>query len=147
VVENHTPELEQIGNITGVDIQFFYDMEAYTEEWEINEMLEFETDNSVKENKRQLMLADNQKIENNIDLVVSQLELLIDKLSQIENLPDLLNKTDYDTIGIKAYFSSFNESPGDGYIGNNFGQDLRNLITLIKYAKENGAKTTYFNYG
>ena len=146
VVEN-IPELDQIGKITEVDISFLYDMELYTEEWEIDEMLQFETNDSDRENRKKQMLAENEKIKNNIDLVIRRLEELISSLSKIDNLHLLLEKTDYDTIGISTYFALFNESPGDGYIGNNFGQDIRNLLALVKFAKDKGAKTAFFNYG
>ena len=72
---------------------------------------------------------------------------MIDKLGVINNLPALLLKTEFDVLNNEIYFSNFNDDPGDGYIGNNFGQDLRNFKRFILYARENGAKTVWFSYG
>ena len=56
VVQDCRPELDQIGELTGIDISFLYDMQEYTEEWEIDEMLEFEDDEEEKELQKQSML-------------------------------------------------------------------------------------------
>ncbi|MBZ4041192.1 hypothetical protein [Flavobacterium hibisci] len=147
VVEDCRPELDQIGELTGVDITFLYNMQEYTEEWEIEEMLEFEDDEDEKENLRQSRLKKNIEVENNISEVKNNLTLLIEKLGETENLEQKLDKTSYDTIGIEKYFSNFHTNPGDGYIGNNLGQDLRNLLSLLNFGLSNGSKTIYFNYG
>jgi len=36
---------------------------------------------------------------------------------------------------------------GDGYLNNNFGQDLRNFKRFVEFAKKRGATTVYFRYG
>ncbi|GGF16592.1 hypothetical protein [Flavobacterium limi] len=147
VVEDCRPELDQIGELTGADITFLYNMQEYTEEWEIDEMLEFEDDEDEKKRLKQSMLKKNTEVENNIEEVKLKLSLLIEKLGQIENLEQKLDKTNYDTLGIKKYFSNFNNNPGDGYIDNNLGQDLRNLYSLLNFGLKNGSKTIFFNYG
>jgi hypothetical protein len=45
------------------------------------------------------------------------------------------------------YFSEFQIDKGDGYIGNNFGRDLRNFKKFLEYAKEKGTTTVWFDYG
>ena len=35
IVEDCRAELDQIGELTGIDINFLYNMQEYTEEWEI----------------------------------------------------------------------------------------------------------------
>ena len=147
VVQDCRPELDQIGELTGIDISFLYDMQEYTEEWEIDEMLEFEDDEEEKELQKQSILKRNIEVANNIESVKSKLTLLIERLGKIENLDQKLQETSYDTIGIKEYFSNFHTNPGDGYIDNNFGQDLRNLLCLLNIGLNNGSKTIYFNYG
>lgn len=147
VVEDCRPELDQIGELTGVDISFLYDMQEYTEEWEIDEMLEFEDDEEEKDSRKQSMLQKNTEVSNNITEVKNKLTLLIERLGEVEDLEQKLEKTNYDTIGIKEYFSNFHTNPGDGYIDNNFGQDLRNLLCLLDVGLKNGSKTIYFNYG
>jgi hypothetical protein len=45
------------------------------------------------------------------------------------------------------YFSDFKIDKGDSYMGNNFGQDLRNFKRFLEFAKENGRTTVWFQYG
>jgi hypothetical protein len=113
VSEDEIPELDQIGEITGVDISSIYDMNT-------------------------------QNVE--IDKVLHTLDCLIKELSKIKNLPELLDSTDFDTLDVKWYFENFNVNTGNGYIGNNFGQDLRNFRHFLEYAKARGTKTVYFYY-
>jgi len=147
VVEDCRPELDQIGKITRVDIHFLYDMEKYSENWEIDDMLEFEKNVEKRKQVKENMLQQNEEIENNISIVIIKLTKLIGKLEKIPDLVEQLEKTTYDTLGISTYFSGFNNNSSNGYIDNNLGQDLRNLLNLITFAENNGAKTVYFNYG
>ena len=146
-VISHEPELEQIGKITGVDISPIYEMESYPEE----EGLEFHLDTADSEEEKQSILRkaeeDKAKLQGNIDKVLQTITELIEKLSSVDNLPGLLLPTDFDSLGNEEYFSSFNVDKGEGYIGNNFGQDLRNFKRFLEFAKERGTKTVWFNYG
>ncbi|KGO85008.1 hypothetical protein Q765_18515 [Flavobacterium rivuli WB 3.3-2 = DSM 21788] len=146
VIVEHTPELDQIGNITGVDIIPFYDMEAYPDQ----EGLEFFLETAESEEERMQILAeaetDKAKVSNNIDLILQILSVLIERLSTIDNLPDLLLETDVDTLNNATYFADFNIDKGEGYIGNNFGQDLRNFKRFLEYAKLHGSNTVWFEY-
>ena len=45
------------------------------------------------------------------------------------------------------YFSDFNKDKGEGYIGNNFGQDMRNFKRFIDYAIDRNSETIWFEYG
>lgn len=140
-------ELDQLGDITGVDIRFLYEMEEYFEEWEIDEMLEFEEDEEEKFAQKESILNQNEKVYNNLYRVRDNLVQLIEKLNEIPDLVERLNKPTEDTLGIDEYFSAFQYNTGDGYIGNNLGQDLRNLLKIVEFGLENGSKTIYFNYG
>jgi hypothetical protein len=143
------PELDQIGNIIGVEISLLYEMENYPdEEWEIESLKMAESDierNSLKVKYQNLK----EKLNGNIDKIQLLVNTLIDKLSKIDNLLELLIDTDYDTfdLGRESYFSDFNIDKGDGYMGNNLGQDLRNFKRFLEYAKSKGTTTVYFNYG
>lgn len=141
------PELDQIGRITGIDIGHLYDMEKYPEE----EALEFfiSTAESEEEKTRIISKAveDKEMLKGNIDKALSLINNLIDKLSQIDNLPSLLKPTNRDTLGNDEYFSDFHLDKGKGYIGNNFGQDLRNFKRYLEFAKSKGTTTVWFNYG
>ena len=146
-VISHEPELDQIGKITGVDISPIYEMESYPEE----EGLEFHLDTADSEEEKQNILRkaeeDKAKLQGNLDKVLKTITELIEKLSSVDNLPGLLLPTDFDSLGNEEYFSSFNVDKGEGYIGNNFGQDLRNFRRFLEFAKERGTKTVWFNYG
>ncbi len=146
-VIGHLPELDQVGKIAGVDISIFYDMEGYPEDFDIEEHLA----SAETEAEKQSILENVQEIRNtlegNIDLVISTLNQLISKLNGIDNLPSLLLPTDFETLDSKNYFSDFTKDIGEGYIGNNFGQDLRNFKRFLEYAKERGTKTVWFSYG
>lgn len=146
VVEDGLPELDQLGTLTGIDIGFLYKMEDYTEVWEMEEMLQF-TAPENREHLKQSILAQNEVVENNIERVFAGLTLLIEKLTEIPDLDKRLTPTQYDTIGIKDYFSRFTEDVGDGYIGNNLGHDLRNLLRLVEFGIAHGSKGVYFHYG
>lgn len=146
VVEDCRPELEQLEALTGVNTAFFYEMEEYLDEYGLAEMLEF-MDPETAKLQGQHAIETNKKIEGNVHRVKKELSSLIDALGKIPNLESKMEKTSYDTIGISTYFADFHQNPGDGYIGNNLGQDLRNLFRLVDYGSRNGATTVYFNYG
>jgi len=144
---SHVPELDQIGEITGVDISSIYEMENYPEE----EKLEFFLATADSEEDKQEILKkaeeDKVKLQGNIDKVLKTITGLIEKLNHIDNLPSLLLPTDFDSLGNEEYFSAFQIDKGEGYIGNNFGQDLRNFKRFLEFAKTNGTTTVWFNYG
>jgi len=141
------PELDQIGKLTSIDISAIYQMETFTGNEEIEFFLEEAETEQQKEKIRMLAQAGNDKIKGNIDKVLMTITNLIDKLSQIDNLPALLTDNDYDTLDNKIYFADFNKDKVQGYVDDNFGQDLRNLKRILEYAKAKGSTTVYFQYG
>jgi hypothetical protein len=141
------PELDQIGRITAVDILPIYQMEEGGSAEELGFFLEVA---ESEEERQQLLDGSRQKkaeLSGNIDNVLATVNALIEKLSVIDNLPTLLDDSGYDTLRYDTYFTDFNTDKGDGYIGNNFGQDLRNFKRFLEFAKERGATMVRFNYG
>lgn len=142
------PELDQIGKLAGVDITPLYEMETYGSE--SGEDLEFFIEVAATEEEKQAIRDDakaaKEKLEGNIYKVTATIDGLINKLSAIDNLPDLLNYGTRDTLNSKVYFANFSVDTGKGYIGNNFGQDLRNFKRFLEYAKSKSAQTVYFIY-
>ncbi len=140
-------EFDQIARITSVDISPIYEMENYGH----GEELEFFLETAETEEQRQHILsldkASKDKLKGNIDKVAVTITTLIDRLSHIDNLPDLLNDNGWDTLENQIYFADFNKDKGQGYTNNNFGQDLRNFKRFLEYAKTKGSTTAYFNYG
>jgi len=149
-VVDGVPELDQIAKITSVDISPVYGMNSALSD-ETGEALEFMLSmTSSEEERNRILQADKEakeKAKGNIDKVINAIDQLIEKLSSINNLPDCLDNYGYDTLDSKNYFSDFNLNKGDGYIGNNFGQDLRNFKSFLDYAKSKGSATVYFVYG
>jgi hypothetical protein len=143
------PELDQIGKLTGVDIMPLYEMETYGSE--SGEELEFFIEVAETEEEKQAIRdnakAAKEKLKGNINRVTDTIAGLLNKLPHIDNLPDLLNHGMRDTLDSKVYFANFSVDTGKGYIGNNFGQDLRNFKRFLEYAKSKRAQTVYFIYG
>jgi hypothetical protein len=143
---SHEPELDQIGEITGVDISPIYELEYYPEE----ETVQFHLDNAESESEKQKILQEAEgqraKLAGNLDKVLMTVTDLINKLNSIDNLPEHL-LPDADLLNNQVYFADFKIDKGKGYIGNNFGQDLRNFRRFLEFAKSTGAKTVWFQYG
>lgn len=144
---NGEPELDQIGRITSIDISPIYQMEEYSSE----ETLEFYLGTAGSKEESQQILDDTilkrERLNGNIDRVLATITGLIEKLSVIDDLHQMLDDSGWDVLDYGIYFTDFNMDKGGGYIGNNFGQDLRNFRRLLEYAKERGAATVYFDYG
>jgi hypothetical protein len=146
-VVTHEPELEQIGHITGVDIAPLYEMENYPDE----EFIQFRLRCDAKTDQEKMAILSEaaekkEKMEGNIDKVLLTINNLIDKLNHIDDLTALLIATDF-TSREDGYLLDFKMDKGKGYIGNNFGQDLRNFARFLEFAKDKGAKTVWFKYG
>lgn len=146
-VINGEPELNQVGRITKVDITPLYEMERYWDEENIESQLTFAENEEEREEILQRIENDRQSVENNIDKVYRTVTDLISALSKIDNLPSLLNDSGWDSLDNESYFGDFNIDKGQGYIDNNFGQDLRNFKRFLEYAKEHDVNTVYFCYG
>ena len=148
-VVNGQPELDQIGQITSVDISPIYQMETYGSD--NGDELSFFLETAESDEERQSILARVQQnkegLKGNTDRIIITIDSLINKLAKIDNLPVLLNDCGHDTLDYKTYFTDFNIDKGEGYIGNNFGQDLRNFRRFLEYAKDKGTSTVYFDYG
>jgi hypothetical protein len=139
-------ELDQIGRLVGVDISPLYEMESYVLDAELESELEF-TDEEDKQALIERVESDRAALVGNIDKVSTVVEVLIVKLSTISNLSALLVPRAHDVLNSKIYFADFLLDKGDGYIGNNFGRDLRNFKRFLTYAKREGSRTVFFNYG
>jgi len=140
------PELDQVGRITGVDIAPLYAMEQYTTEFAASESAEYADSEVERQRIFDQARASRERLAGNIELVLKTVLALLDSLARIDDLPSRLYRHPNDRLNPSVYFSDFELDKGDGYIGNNFGQDLRNLRTILLYAKSRGTKTVYFAY-
>lgn len=143
------PELDQLGELTGVDVQPLYEMETYPEEMG----LEWELEQAKSKKERQQILweaeAAKAKLVGNVDRVLATVEALVSKLATIENLPDQLDASRRDTLHSPTYFADLLREAGEGeidYLDNNFGQDLRVIKRFVELTKSYGGTTVYFEY-
>jgi hypothetical protein len=141
------PELDQIGRITVVDIAPLYAMEQYTTELTASESAEYAETEVERDQIFEQARASRDRLAGNLDLVLRTIEALLESLAHIDDLPSRLQPHRNDRLNPSVYFGDFELDQGDGYIGNNFGQDLRNLRRFLLYAKSRGTKTVYFGYG
>ncbi|RYZ71089.1 MAG: hypothetical protein EOP09_05145 [Proteobacteria bacterium] len=139
------PVIYQVGKLTGVDISPIVQMANY-----INEELDYMLDGTESPEERQRVQFSNAQPKGNpsgnIDRILRVLNELIGKVPGISNLEERLDVQDENTRHFHSYFANFNTDTGDGYIGNNFGQDLRNFRKAVEYAKTKGASTVYFGF-
>ncbi len=146
-VVEHTPEFDQIGEITNIDISHLYKMTEYPSEDEEMNMIDFAENEEEKERLKANFEKRKQALNGNINQVKILVKKLIDSLEKIDNLHERLIKTDFDSMNSEYYFSDFNKDKGEGYIRNNFGQDLRNFKRFIDYAIDRNSETIWFEYG
>ncbi|MBW4888258.1 hypothetical protein KXQ82_00960 [Mucilaginibacter sp. HMF5004] len=147
VVFDEEPELDQIGTITGIDISILYEMNNYPNVDAMDYFLSSANNEQERQDILKKAAADKAKLDKNIDEVSAFIDILIEKVSKIDNLPSLFAPTAFETINREVYFSDFEKDTGDDYIGNNFGQDLRNFKAFLIFAKSKGATGVHFNYG
>jgi hypothetical protein len=151
-------ELVKIGKIVGVDVQPFFDMEDYLEDSDLEERLNHMESEVEKLNFQKRVSDGRTKLEGNIDKILNLIGQLIERLSQTDDLSKQLideyesqyNNKDKREIMYYVdfdYFSDFKIDKGKGYMGNNFGQDLRNFKRFLEFAKGNGRTTVWFHYG
>lgn len=143
------PEPNILGRITSTDITPLYDMETYSEDNDEYTLYRLEYAETEDEKKQILAEAkqSREKLSGNLDKVLSLINTIIEKLSRTDNLTQLFKNEGVDMSRYNDYFTDFNIDKGEGYIGNNLGQDLRNFRRFLEYAKEKGATTVFFQYG
>jgi hypothetical protein len=146
-VVDDEPELDQIGRLTGVNVSPIYDMENYREEVDLAEELEFAENEEERQHMQARAAAANARLEGNLDIVYETVTQLLIQLALLTDLPDRLQPTARDTLGRESYFAYFNGDTGEGYIRDNFGQDLRKFKSFLEYAKSKGSRTVFFRYG
>ncbi|MEL6256854.1 MAG: hypothetical protein AAFR87_32960 [Bacteroidota bacterium] len=139
-------KLIRIGKICGVDTSIFFQMMESPEE-----DYEYRLPNADSEKERQLILRGIREKEeilaNNFARVQQTILSLLEKLPAIPDLPDLLKESLDEQSDLPSYFADVGSNPGDGYIGNNFGQDLRNFKNYLEIASSNGATSVWFSLG
>jgi hypothetical protein len=142
-----TPEFNQIAQLVDVNITPILEMEKHWDEESAEHQISFAETEEDRQKITDKIQSDRESLKGNIDKILKTITELLDRLPGINLLHKKIRAQGGDTIGIEYYFSDFETDKGDGYIGNNFGQDLRNFKRFLEYAKSKGATTAYFNYG
>ncbi|MDW3652817.1 MAG: hypothetical protein R8P61_37405 [Bacteroidia bacterium] len=145
-IQHEELHLIQIGKIYSIDTSIFFSlMESPEEDYE------YRLPYAKSEQERQLILNEikmkEEKLAHNFPKVRETLLSLIEKLQDIPNLPQLLKESPNEQSALASYFADFNSNPGDGYIGNNFGQDLRSFKKYLELAASYGATRVWFSFG
>ncbi len=144
----HEYELNQISKITKIDITPLHEMDDIQDEGYIEHLLSDAKNDEERKKIKNEVEESKRKIYGNIEKVLNVVANLIEKLNQINNLPELLISEDLTSIGGNLeYFRDFKVDRGNGYIGNNFGQDLRNFKRFLEFAITKGAMTIWFTNG
>jgi hypothetical protein len=146
---DYDQEFDQVSHITMINIGPLYAMEAYEshKSWLLNFRINMAKSEEQKRKIYEQDRLDKEMLTGNIDLVLSTINTLIAKLAALPDLSTLLNYNERKAALYEYYFTDFNIDKGDGYIGNNFGQDLRNFKRFLDFAKSRGTTTVYFSYG
>ncbi|MEO1450159.1 MAG: hypothetical protein AAFV07_11565 [Bacteroidota bacterium] len=140
-------ELHQIGDILSLDLSPLIQMTEYPEEDYVDFLLRQARTEDEKQKILQEATSQKQALTGNLSKVLKLVNIMIEKLSQIPDLPKRFRDNNPRIIPVETYFATFNEGHGDGYKGNNFGRDMRNLQQNLRLAEELGAQDTYFVFG
>lgn len=146
LAEEEEPELDQIGRLTGIDVTPLYEMENYTLPEELSSLLDYAEDEEERQQIMARTTAANAAVTGNIDQVTAVVQGLLTRVAAIPDLPSRLRPDEFDTLHSAAYFASFASPRMDAY-NNTFGQDLRNFMRFLDYAKRKGSETVFFVYG
>lgn len=142
-----TPELDQIGALTGVDIAPLYAMDSYRTQAEAED--EARLARSADEQARIYAAAreSRSRLAGNLDHVLQTVQALIERLAAMDDLANRLDDPGDHLLNPTQYFAHFADDRNEGYLANHFGTDLRNLRRQLQQAKAAGANTAYFSYG
>lgn len=138
IPENEKTELDQISQITGIDLSSISHLDEIPDLGELEEILEY--DPEYYEAQKVEYEIQRRKIENNLDEVSSKITELIEKLKEKEDLYRLLSFTSFDSLNSSVYFKKENNG------GDNFYTDLNNFKNFVDYARSKGTKTIWFRY-
>jgi hypothetical protein len=131
-----TPEIDQIGHLTGVDISPLYAMAAYQQPEDLAAHLAYALDEEEATEIAQQAAEAADAVAGNIDRV----------LATLPDLPARLTPTDTNPRYDLSYFANFDQARWNRF-DNTFGEDLRHLHNFLRYAKAHGSTTVFFAYG
>ena len=141
-----TPEIDQIGHLTGVDISPLYAMAAYQQPEDLAAHLAYALDEEEATEIAQQAAEAADAIADNIDRVLATVAALLAGLATLPDLPARLTPTNTNPRYDLGYFANFDQARWNRF-DNTFGEDLRHLHNFLRYAKAHGSTTVFFAYG
>jgi hypothetical protein len=140
-------ELDQIGQMTGVDISPLSEMTHYMLPEDVAGWLECEQDPAERKRVTEQAEAAAAAIAGNLNRVTVTVQVLLTQLALFDDLPSrLLPVAEKPFREAGLYFTSF-ASLRMNQFDNTFGQDLRNLKVFLDYAKSKRSQTVFFVFG
>lgn len=140
--------LDRLGRLAGADVAPLYQMADYVSAEELEGRLSIAHTEAERQEAIRQAEADNAALAGNLERVAATIDALLAGLSPLPDLPRQLATGPGERADDYApYFADFDQDPGDGYIGNSFGQDLRNFRRFLDYARSQGSATVFFELG
>lgn len=140
--------LDRLGHLAGADVAPLYQMLEYAPLDRLDEVRYLPEDAAERQEVIRQAEADNAALAGNLERVATLIDALLAGLSRLPDLPrQLATGPGEQPEDYAPYFSDFGQDPGDGYIGNSFGQDLRNFRRFLAYAHSQGSTTVFFELG
>jgi hypothetical protein len=147
-VVSHQPELDQLGELVGLEIEALYEMMTYPKEEDIEWQLEQAKTKQERQQVRQEAEAAKARLQDNLDRVQATVDGLLNGLASYDNLPARLDAGRRDTLNNATYFAYFGVEASANlpdYVYN-FGKDLRTVQRFLAFARSHGSHTIYFEF-
>lgn len=138
IPDTEKTELEQISEITGIDLSVIRHLDEIPDGEEMEEIREYDPE-FYEEQKKEYEIQ-MKKISSNLDEVSAKIAELIVALNEKEDLSFLLQPTSFDSLNNSVYFKKENQGK------DNFYADLNNFKNFLDYAGSRGTKTVWFRY-
>lgn len=132
-------ELDQIGRITGIDVEPLYAMSFYWDKAAETERLAVFNTESDRAKQLEIIQTTNESLLNNLDKVYQIVILLEQKLAEIEDLAILIVYSN-DGFFNPVYFTKNNRET------TSFFSDLQKLKEFLEFAQSLDGDTVYFKF-
>lgn len=133
-------ELDQIGKITGIDVEPLYAMSFYWDKTAEEEHLAIFREEADKAKQLEIIQTTNKSLLNNIEIVYQTVLLLEGKLAEINHLETLIAYSNDGFFDQKYFTKSSKETP------NNFFSDLQKMKEFLEFAQSLDGNTVYFKF-
>ncbi|ASS49110.1 MAG: hypothetical protein A3D31_04730 [Candidatus Fluviicola riflensis] len=134
-------ELDQIGQITGINVEPLYDMTFYWDKTAEAEHLSYCATESDKAKQLAIIQTSNEKLIHNIDRVHETVISLENALNAIENLEEQIVDSNDGFFNDLRYFAKTN----DGY-SDTIYSDIKKMSEFLVFVKSLDGDTTYFKF-